>query len=110
MKESIVFEIYYKLRYTDNGEYAMEPFVLYRHNDNDIFLEIRIGGTRISNYIRLVDLIIKPIPEHRTIAFYDLSRLEAFLLFPNDESYNEYMAMLKDIFNTPEAQESIFLN
>jgi hypothetical protein len=104
------FEIYYKRRYTDNGEYAMEPFVLYRHNDNDIFLEIRIGGTRISNYIRLVDLIIKPIPEHRTIAFYDLSRLEAFLLFPNDESYNEYMAMLKDIFNTPEAQESIFLN
>ena len=104
------FEIYYKHRYTDNGEYAMEPFVLYRHNDNDIFLEIRIGGTRISNYIRFVDLIIKPIPEHRTIAFYDLSRLEAFLLFPNDESYNEYMAMLKDIFNTPEAQESIFLN
>ena len=104
------FEIYYKYSYIDNGEYAMEPFVLYRHNDNDIFLEIRIGGTRISNYIRFVDLIIKPIPEHRTIAFYDLGSLKAFLLFPNDESYNEYMAMLKDIFNTPEAQESIFLN
>lgn len=104
------FEIYYKHRYTDNGEYAMEPFVLYRHNDNDIFLEIRIGGTRISNYIRFVELIIKPIPEHKAIAFYELGGLKAFLLFPNDESYNEYMAMLKDIFNTPEAQESIFLN
>ena len=104
------FEIYYKYNYIDNGDYAMEPFVLYRHNDNDIFLEIRIGGTRISNYIRFVELIIKPIPEHKAIAFYELGRLEAFLLFPNDESYNEYMAMLKDIFNTPEAQESIFLN
>ena len=104
------FEIYYKHRYTDNGEYAMEPFVLYRHNDNDIFLEIRIGGTRISNYIRFVELIIKPIPEHKAIAFYELGGLKAFLLFPNDESYNDYMYMLKDIFNTPEAQESIFLN
>ena len=50
------------------------------------------------------------MPEHRAIAFYRIEDLEAFLLFPNDQSYNEYMAILKDIFNTPEAQESIFLN
>ena len=104
------FEIYYKYMYTDDQDYAMEPFNLFHRGTGDHFLSIRIGGSRISNYIDLLELIIKPIPEHKAIAFYELGRLEAFLLFPNDESYNEYMAMLKDIFNTPEAQESIFLN
>ena len=104
------FEIYYKYNYIDNGDYAMEPFNLFHRGTGDHFLSIQIGGSRISNYIDLLELIIKPIPEHKAIAFYQLGILEAFLLFPNDESYNEYMAMLKDIFNTPEAQETIFLN
>ena len=102
------FEIYYKHRYLDDGEFAMEPFNLYNQYPGYDF--IRIGGRRISNYIDLRHLIIKPMPEHRAIAFYRIEDLEAFLLFPNDQSYNEYMAILKDIFNTPEAQESIFLN
>jgi len=104
------FEIYYKYHYIDNGDYAMEPFNLFHRGPGDHFLSIQIGGSRISNYIDLLHLIIKPIPEHKAIAFYEMGGLKAFLLFPNDESYNEYMAMLKDIFNTPEAQETIFLN
>ena len=104
------FEIYYKSEYTDVGDFAIDPFYFLREEWGQRLLSIKIGGKRCFNHTELSALIIKPMPEHRAIAFYRFETLEAFLLFPNDQSYNEYMAMLKDIFNTPEAQESIFLN
>ncbi|MDO5105067.1 hypothetical protein [Capnocytophaga sp.] len=71
-------------------------------------LQIYIGGS-YSYSMYLNSLNIKLLPEHKTIAFYHYGDLRLFALFPNTDSYNEYVLILKGVINKKEAQDKIFV-
>ncbi|GIZ15430.1 hypothetical protein [Capnocytophaga catalasegens] len=101
----------------NTGQFMHEPIVIenlekaYEPNSqrDDKYLALYIGGV----YGRRVNLDnstrIKLMEGEKIISFYWGGLLDAFILFPNIESYKEYEAILKDIIKNKPAQDLIFI-
>lgn len=111
------FEPYNKWEYVNAGQFMHEPIVVenlekvYEPNSQrgDEYLTLYIGGiygrgVKLDNSTR-----IKLMEEKKIISFYWGGFLNAFILFPNTESYKEYEAILKDIIKNKPAQDLIFI-